>query len=168
MEIGLPWSGPTARPWTNWTADAREGEPHSNQLGPMPPRPTVPPALHREADIYWNIVRAVDTSQIIPEHSLGESYMQDLARKVKMTGFALFEGYQPERSAAEVVSGLGEAETLGNTGAGSSTKAGVHHSSPFEHLQRQLWAGHLPTPYRHGSLARSTTLSDTALPAGLG
>jgi L-asparagine oxygenase len=39
--------------------------------------------------------------------------MQDLADKVQETGFALLEGYQPERSAADFVGALGEADTLG-------------------------------------------------------
>jgi alpha-ketoglutarate-dependent taurine dioxygenase len=39
--------------------------------------------------------------------------MQYLADKVQETGFALLEGYQSERSAAEVVGSLGEADTLG-------------------------------------------------------
>jgi alpha-ketoglutarate-dependent taurine dioxygenase len=56
--------------------------------------------------------------------------MQELAQKVQETGFALLEGYQSERSAAEVVSLLGEADTLGAQGPVHQLKPGLAEARP--------------------------------------
>lgn len=49
--------------------------------------------------------------------------MQDVAQKVRETGFVLLEGYRPEMRAVELVRLLGEAERLGEQGS-------VHHLKP--------------------------------------
>jgi L-asparagine oxygenase len=56
---------------------------------------------------------------------------QDLAQKLRETGFALLEGYQSERSADEVVNLLGEADTLGVQGP-------IHYLKPAPADARSL------------------------------
>jgi L-asparagine oxygenase len=74
---------------------------------------------------YWSIARATVAALPVPigNNSRGPSNMQHLADKVQETGFALLEGYQPERSAATLVSALGEADTPGAQGP-------VHYLKP--------------------------------------
>lgn len=102
--------------------------------------------------------------------------MQDLARKVQETGFALLEGYQPERTAAEVVSTFGEVDTLGAqepvhrlkptfAEAGpSNTYSGNYGLGTFPlHTDMAHW--HVPPRFLmlrclQGSVAVPTTLAD--------
>jgi L-asparagine oxygenase len=53
-----------------------------------------------------------------------------LEQRVRETGFVLLEGYQPERNAIEIVSLLGEADTLGAQGPVHQLKPAPAESRP--------------------------------------
>jgi L-asparagine oxygenase len=102
--------------------------------------------------------------------------MQDLAQKVQEIGFALLEGFQPERSAAEVVGSLGEADILGSLGPVHQLKPALAEARPSNTYSGNYGLGNFPlhTDMAHwhvpprflmlrclqGSAAVPTTLAD--------
>jgi hypothetical protein len=90
--------------------------------------------------------------------------MSDLIQQVAADGFAVLARYRPESSASEVVSFLGEADTIGAHGPVHQLKPALAETRPLN-IQRHLWFGHVSAPHRHGSLARPTAFSDAAVPA---